>query len=406
MARLLVALGVVASTCRADGTGNGVSKSTYAATDPIPAATWLKTYLPVEEANDDCDGAVCHCSAGTTEAWDIEQGRVALKLGFSDLGISRGFGLHLVNVSARTTGPELSLAAVEAAFAARLGNMSDFDAFMDFNVGLFTTDLTRYTDRFDADGVPYLLLRWTVGAADWFSAVALVPRTSMVLELISTNYTARGVAAPLASEARSGAAALAAAAAAAAGPSRDFLYPIRVGRAATSLAAVDAFYASAFPAATKVIETATRHCYKFENASTVDVCYSEHGDDAAAPLSVADLERGVRAGHDATLAGQPKCGLDKWLDFHLAYDNPSHASTAAGDALVAYVDETDGALFACEANPRPSGPQGLILHYVVDPTGWGIQYGGPYSVAPRACTAGETALRGDANPACDLGTCA
>ena len=102
-----------------DGTGNGISKSTYAASDPIPASQFLLKYLPVSVANDDCEGAVCHC---TDPTFDIQQGRVALNVGVGegDVGISKGFGLHLVNVSARSTGPSLSLPDVEAAFAARL----------------------------------------------------------------------------------------------------------------------------------------------------------------------------------------------------------------------------------------------------------------------------------------------
>ena len=137
------------------------------------------------------------------------------------------------------------------------------------------------------------------------------------------------------------------------------------------------------------------------------MCYSAHADDAEAPLSVAGLEQGVRAGHDANLRHKPKCGRDKWLDFHFAYDNPAHGDAAVGDAVVAYADAAPDALYACEANPRPSGPRGLILHYVVDPTGWGIQYGGPYTTAPKACAnATLGAPFGDVyNPACDLGTC-
>ena len=79
-----------------------------------------------------------------------------------------------------------------------------------------------------------------------------------------------------------------------------------------------------------------------------------------------------------------------------------------GDAVVAYADAAPDALYACEANPRPSGPRGLILHYVVDPTGWGIQYGGPYTTAPKACanaTLGDAPFGDVYNPACDLGTC-
>ena len=401
MMRFLI-LATAAALIRADGTGHGISKSTYACNDPIAAAAWLKKFLPVEEANDDCNAdEVCQCDTNNNP-WDIEQGRVALKLETTNLGISRGFGLHLVNVSARETGPALSLGSVEAAFAARLGNLSAFDAFMDFNVGLYTTNLRAYTDAFDRDGETYLLMSWPLAGKTWYSAVFLVPGSAMVVELISSNFTAAaGLDVVAAAAPRLGAPPAAAA-------GLGYLYPIRVGRATTSLAAVDAFYAAAFPSAARVVETATRHCYKFENASTVDVCYTLHSDDAKAPLSVAALEQGFRAGHDANLRNKPKCGRDKWLDFHFAYDNPAHGDAAVGDAVVAYADAAPDALYACEANPRPSGPRGLILHYVVDPTGWGIQYGGPYTTAPKACA--NATLRnapfGDVyNPAFDLGTC-
>ena len=124
-------------------------------------------------------------------------------------------------------------------------------------------------------------------------------------------------------------------------------------------------------------------------------------------LSVKQLEAGIRAGHEANLAGKPKCGMDKWLDNHFAFDSPDHADSNMGDDLVKYLDSAPDALYGCEQNPRKNGPRGLILHYVVDPTGWGIQYGMPYSIAPAKCASNATLfdLADVHNPACDLGTC-
>ena len=60
-----------------DGPGNGVAKSTYAASDPISGFEFMAKYLPVEEANDDCTGQVCTCD-DDDETWYIQQGRAAL----------------------------------------------------------------------------------------------------------------------------------------------------------------------------------------------------------------------------------------------------------------------------------------------------------------------------------------
>ena len=79
--------------------GNGVAKSTYAASDPITGYNFMAKYLPVDEANDDCTDQVCSCSG-----WEITQGRAALSVtAANELGISAGFGLHLVDVAARAT---------------------------------------------------------------------------------------------------------------------------------------------------------------------------------------------------------------------------------------------------------------------------------------------------------------
>lgn len=44
----------------AQGPGNGISKCTWAVTDPIAALSWLKTYLPsVRDAGDSCRNNQC-----------------------------------------------------------------------------------------------------------------------------------------------------------------------------------------------------------------------------------------------------------------------------------------------------------------------------------------------------------
>lgn len=147
-----------------DYPGCGVSKSTYSATDPVAGKKWMSKYFPVQTPSDECSNDICECSATSNHAaWEIQQGRVYATHEISPSGggsAGNGFGLHLVNVSAHLTTGGLSTAEVEAHFISKLGDMTKFDSFMDFNVVFATSNLQGYKDTFKADGVKYLAGTW------------------------------------------------------------------------------------------------------------------------------------------------------------------------------------------------------------------------------------------------------
>ena len=77
----------------------------------------------------------------------IFKGRVALDGYTGKTDITRpgptGFGVHTINCTHHPYG-ELSLADVENIFEEKFGDMSVLDGFMDFNLGLWTNDLSTY----------------------------------------------------------------------------------------------------------------------------------------------------------------------------------------------------------------------------------------------------------------------
>ena len=401
IALLLGSLGVAQAQKVAYAPGHGVAKSTYAASDPVSGREWMVKYLPVSEAPDDCTGGICTCTTAGT--WEIQQGRVQL----DEESGGRGFGLHLVNLTARATTGGATVEAVEAAWTARLGDMTKFDAFMDHHVGLYTDDLEQYLSAFDADAVPYYLMSFTAGGDTWHAANVRVPGSQLLIELLATNYTgAHRMAAAPAPAPRLGDAR--AAELKAMTTDRAYVYAVRVARACTDLDAVAAFYTGAL-GATQVSETATRKCWKLATTSaftdTTEVCYTEHADDASDAMTVKEYEDALNGAHASLLKGQPKCGMDKWLDNHLAVDPTDHGSNDYGDALVAYVDATADLYYYCEPAMGP-GASGYTLHYVIDPAGWGVQVDASFTSPPQACASSSLAIvEGDFNPACDLGTC-
>ena len=84
--KLLLLLPVV-TVVYGQGTGHGVSKSTWAVSDAGKSGAFLEKYLPVDEASG-CPDQVCKC--GT-------QGRVTLKTANGH----GGFGIHTVSWAPR-----------------------------------------------------------------------------------------------------------------------------------------------------------------------------------------------------------------------------------------------------------------------------------------------------------------
>jgi hypothetical protein len=206
-------LALIVAFAAAQSPGNGVSKSTYSCDDPISGWTFLMKYFPVATApgtahhtllthtllthtllvyilfvrTDECTNNVCDCPAtATAPAWQIQQGRVYTKASAdANPDPGSGFGMHLVNVSAHLQTGGMTTAQVEAQFVSKLGDMSTFDAFMDFNIAHYTADLDSYTKTFTADGVKFLPGTFTLNGTDWHTAIVHVPGTQMIIELVT-----------------------------------------------------------------------------------------------------------------------------------------------------------------------------------------------------------------------------
>ena len=61
-----------------------------------------------------------------------------------------GFGLHAINCTFHPYG-ELSIADMEQKFQAKFGDFLQYDAFMDYNMGLWANNLDSFVQKFQVN---------------------------------------------------------------------------------------------------------------------------------------------------------------------------------------------------------------------------------------------------------------
>jgi len=408
---------LMACIVNAQSPGNGISKSTYAANDPIPGKTFMYKYFPVgtpgdECTNDDCDCGTWHILQGRVYTLESESSSANRKLQQS---AGKGFGLHLVNVSqSRTTGG-MTTADVEAEFTSKLGDMTKFDSFMDFNVMFYTTGLAAYASTFKADSVPFYTTTWSYQNQTWTSLFVHVPNTQLILELCQN--TTLGFPAGHHETQRATSHSLERVLAMAPAPEDSatstgaLLTPLAVNRAtsAATFAKLEDFYVTGMGTTMKE-DTKTsaysRKCFLWPG-SYVDICfYTRPDSETKGDFKVGSFEDMMNKVHSNIVGPNPTCNRDKWMDNHYAIDSFS----ADTSKILSYIESAKPYHYCDGAGGGGSSGFGASLHYVCDPTGWCIQLDLQFSSAPTDCsssglvaplqTGARKLLQGPGNPQC------
>jgi len=303
-----------------------------------------------------------------------------------------GFGIHLANViNAPTTGG-IPVSELEQNFRDRFGDYTAFDQFMDYGVTYFTADLQPYHDAFTKDQVPFLLAEWdTEEQGTWYSLLFLVNRSHYVIELVSHMKPAIASSVSLPKiEQRMSATRCAKYQQYSSHPAH-VIFPTSVNRATSNITMIDEVYTQLFKfnPSTKIDQSdVTRRCYHNADQGPpgvesrrlqsgpgggrsfdVDVCFTQRTPDAEKDkiFSVVDFEEMLWSEHAGTLASGPK-GSDKYTDHHYSMFPQEGITTlqAHFKANPPYPITKDTRLaYACKQC------------YIIDPTGWSIQPGGP-----------------------------
>lgn len=374
-----------------DGMGDGISKTTYSANDPIPGLEFMLEYLTAESASDSCSDNLCTCDIDGT-SYEVQQGRATLETSGSS---GNGFGMHLVNCSMSSTGGQMSTSDVESQFNLKLGNMSSYDSFMDYNFALYTTDLDSYVSAFESGDVNYMSVQWTLASDEegddettYYGIMVHVPNTQMVFEIMSETESSahKDKSRIVQLEQRVSRKALERAKARMENnysvSRADYLTVLAVSRATAKLDEVEAFYVDDMYT-TKTVDVTTddnvtRKCFLWESfGATADVCFTQRSPNATTgTFKVSDFETMLYNSHKNVI-DSGSC-YDKWMDNHYGLDN---SGSASADFIVDYINDNDDAFYYCTSEGLSPG-----LHYFVDPTGWGIQVDSfEFSSLPKAC---------------------
>lgn len=299
-----------------------------------------------------------------------------------------GFGIHTVDVTdAKTTGG-LTVDKIESNFAARLGDHTSYDQFMDYSITFFTYTLQPYITALTHDKVPFLLAQWESDTKEtWYSMIFLVSKSEHVIELVSQQKPASddGVNAALPQLEQRMSSAHCAKFTKYSSDDAHLLYISSINRATSNVTMIDNVYTQIMKATStfKVDEKdVVKRCYSFDSSAgrrlqsgggglDEDLCFTKRTPDSAKDkiFSVLAFEQAMWSEHAAILANDPTSLNDKYTDNHYALPIPQAGITALSSHFnldPAYPITKDTRLaFACKQS------------YIIDPTGWSIQPVGP-----------------------------
>lgn len=293
-----------------------------------------------------------------------------------------GFGLHLVDVTGSKTTGALNISQLEDHWTARLGDMSTFDAFMDYNVVLFAgDDLPNYAKAMSADGVKFLSASWKDASADtWYSLIVHVPHSQMIIELVSkTSPGAEYEQATASLEARISPRQVSRLSE---GKVDGVLSAVAVTRAVSNISRIESFYTTAI--GIKAVHTVdadgvSRRCYGWTGAKS-DVCFVQRTSSAAydSTFSVFDNEKNIWAAHKALIT-DVNVQNDKYNDNHYAVD----LMGMSGTSIASWFTKHKAEAFPIDF-PKTYFAWDCMQEYIIDPTGFAIQ--SDFDITLPGCT--------------------
>jgi len=190
---------VILGIAYSQGPGRGVSKDTRACSEGVIDSTYqfMMNYFPVTEAQDDCPNRQCTCGRQARvqlSSWTGKSNKTAVERRRQPVS---GFGLHCVyaagknGVRADESG-SLSQEKLEKIFSDKFGDMSKYDLFMEYSTGLYTSDISSFSDSLKDNNEDYLTFTWTSGRIEYISVLVHPPNSQIIHEVVAPSSSAPG----------------------------------------------------------------------------------------------------------------------------------------------------------------------------------------------------------------------
>merc|ERR1712070_965664 len=299
----------------------------------------------------------------------------------------------------------------ESKFAEKLGDMSKFDSFMDFNVVFATTSLQSYKSAFDRDSVKYLTGSWSNSEGQQYSSLLVqIPGSQLILELVQkTSLELAEGEVSVQMEQRVPDSILESHDSNLSGElvsdtTSDYIVSLVVNRAASSkaMSELEDFYVTGM-GTTKTHDAtengATKKCFLWKGA-TVNVCFTSRDDsETSTSFQVGDFEDMLNGVHQTILDGHPWCPMNRWFDNHYAIDSQS----VNNNHILSYINSKKP-YHICASH----GLFNRGISAVFDPTGVGIQMDTGIGLSDdcksHLASSNSSSSGGTYNPACTIDT--
>jgi hypothetical protein len=321
--------------------------------------------------------------------------------------------LHLVSVPGHKTTGGLTVEEVESHFNEKLGDMSKFDSFMDYNAVLAAESLQSLKSAFDSDGVKYLVGSWADSSGNQYSSILVqVPGSQLILELVQKTslVLAEGETA-VQLEQRVPDSILQEQDSNLSGDDSDststkqHIVGLTVNRAASTkaMSELEDFYVTGMGAKKTHDATengATKKCFLWKGA-TMNVCFTNRDDsETSGSFKVGDFEDMVNSVHAKINGDHPWCPMNRWFDNHYAIDSQS----VNNNKILKYINSKKP-YHICASH----GILNRGVSAVFDPTGVGIQMDTGIGLSDDcknslAASNNASDQGGTFNPACTMDT--
>merc|ERR1712048_1312079 len=252
-----------------------------------------------------------------------------------------------------------------------------------------------------SDKVPFFLGQWSANENDtWYSLIFLVNTSTYIIELVSPIKPSVGFSSLPLLEQRMSSERCDKYKQYASHPAH-VVFPASINRASSNITMVDEVYTNLFkftPTTQLKQSDVARRCYTTTTGPgleifapgpggrnfDVDICFTMRTPDLDKDkiYSVADLEQMLWSEHAATLASGPS-GQDRYTDNHYSGFSQEGITTLQSyfKANPPYpITNTTRLAYACKQC------------YIIDPTGWSIQPGGPGCNDWSACSSSHSAI--------------